>query len=218
MSIIKSALIAILITLNLTSCITMNLWKKNTYVENFKNFLITKDSKKIVILGEKYHYIFDDASGDLNRLLSWESKSKLEIESYNFRVSGINKITCLITIKSKSQKNSKIDLSKKEKSFLQKLGFTNTSSDEVIFKKNINISGERYSPKSGVNYDIATPSNYDYSANIEIDDYTNKTKKIVLTPVAVVGDGALVVLIVGLIATDRQFLKTLFSSSKNKKN
>ncbi len=217
MLIIKSFLIAILITLNLTSCATINLWKKSYYAENFKNFLITEDGKKIVILGEKYHYIFDDKSGDLNKLLSWESKSKLEIENYNFRISEINKITCSITLKSKSQKNSSVNLSKKETAFLQKLGFTNTSSDEVIFKKNINISGERYSPKSGINYGATAPSKDEYRANIEIDDYTDKTKKIVLTPVAVVGDGALAVAFVGLILLDPHFLPSFFPNSKTKK-
>jgi hypothetical protein len=218
MAIIKTILIAILITANLTSCMTMKLWQKGSYVENFKNFLITKDGKKIVILGEKYHYIFDDNSGDLYQLLTWENNSKLEIENYNFRISKINEIICSITIKNKSQKNSTTHLSKKDKSFLQKLGFVNNSSDEVIFKKNIIISGQRYYPKTGLNYGTSTPLNHDYSVNIEIDDYANKTKKIALTPVAVAGDGALVFAIVGLIVLDPHILRGVFSSSKTKEN
>lgn len=54
--------------------------------------------------------------------------------------------------------------------------------------------------------------------NIEIDDYANKTKKIALTPVAVVGDGALVVALVGLVVLDPHILRGVFSSSKTKEN
>ena len=83
MSTIKSILIFILIITNLTSC-TKKLWRKSYYVENFKNFMATKDGKKIVIFGKKYHYVFDDESKTIIKLLSWENKSKLEIENYNF--------------------------------------------------------------------------------------------------------------------------------------
>ena len=77
MSILKSILIVILIVTNLTSCETIRIWENTKYNEDFKDFLVTKDNKKIVILGQKYHYAFDDKSGDLSKLLFWESKSKI---------------------------------------------------------------------------------------------------------------------------------------------
>jgi hypothetical protein len=192
MSFFKSILIIILIVTNLTSC-TKRLWKKSYYVENFTNFMATNDGKKIVILGKKYHYIFDDESQTLFKLLSWINKSKLEIENYNFRLSEINKITGSITIKSKAPKNSDEDLNEEDISFLNKFGFT---SDGNIFKKNIILSGQRYSPKSGVNYDKIDPLNKEYKFNVEVSDYVDRTKKIVLTPVAVAIDGAIIALLV----------------------
>jgi hypothetical protein len=192
MSIFKSILIAILIITNLTSC-TKHLWKRSYYVENFKNFMATEDGKKIVIIGKKYHYVFDDESQTLIKLLSWINKSKLEIENYNFRVSEINKITGSIAIKSKAPKNSDEDLNEEDIYFFNKFGFT---SDGNIFKKNIILSGQRYSPKSGVNYDKIDTSNKEYKFNIEVSDYADRTKKIVLTPVAVAIDGALITLFV----------------------
>ena len=189
MSILKSFLIVILIITNLTSC-TKKLWKKSYYTENFKNFMTTKNGKKIVILGKKYHYVFDDESRILNKLLSWGNRSKLEIENYNFRVSEINKITGSITIKSKSQQNSDDDLDEEDLHYLEKLGFT---SDENIFKKNIILSGQRYSPKSGVNYDMTDSENKEHKVKIELDDYVDKVKKIALTPITVLSDGVLII-------------------------
>jgi hypothetical protein len=190
MSTIKSILIFILIITNLTSC-TKKLWRKSYYVENFKNFMATKDGKKIVILGKKYHYVFDDESKTIIKLLSWENKSKLEIENYNFRVSEIDKITGSITIKSKAPKNSYEDLNEEDIYYLNKFGFT---SDGNIFKKNIILSGQRYSPKSSVNYDKNDPSNKEHKFNIELADYADRTKKIVLTPVTVALDSAVITL------------------------
>ena len=48
MSILKSFLIAILIVTNLTSCETMRIWENSKYNEDFKDFLVTKDNKKIL--------------------------------------------------------------------------------------------------------------------------------------------------------------------------
>ena len=195
MSILKSFLIAILIISNLSSC-TMKIWEKTQYEENLKNLYITKDGKKIVILGKKYHYVFDDESGELIKLLSWKSRSKLEIENYDFRISEINKISGSITLKTKTPKERNNILNKNEKSFLKKLGFVNSSSFEVIFKKKIDIFGNRYSPKSIENFDVATALNTEHKLNIEVADYADKTKKIILTPVAIVGDGLMISLYV----------------------
>jgi len=195
MSILKSFLIAILIISNLSSC-TMKIWEKTQYEENLKNLYITKDGKKIVIVGKKYHYVFDDESGELIKLLSWKSRSKLEIENYDFRISEVNKISGSITLKTKTPKERNNILNKNEKSFLKKLGFFNSSSFEVIFKKKIDIFGNRYSPKSIENFDVATALNTEHKLNIEVADYADKTKKIILTPVAIVGDGLMISLYV----------------------
>lgn len=207
MSLIKHILIVILLITNLTSCTSL-LWRNSVYGDGFKHFLITQDGKKIVILGEKYHYVFDDESGVLSKLLSWEGRSKLEMEIYNFRLSKFNNITGSITVKSRIQKNSTTELSEQEKDFLIKDGFTiatsdeyiftNTTSDEVIFKKKINIAGVRYLPKPGVNYDTSSSFTKVYGVNIERDDFSDKATKIAFTPVTVVGDGVLIIAAVAL--------------------
>lgn len=189
MSIIKSFLIAILIISNLTSC-TKKLWRKSYYSENFKNFMTTKNGKKIIALGKKYHYVFEDDSRILIKLLSWENREKLEIENYNFRISEFNKITGSITIKSKIPKNSDEDLNEEDIYYLKKLDFI---SEDNILKKNIVLSGVRYYPKSGVNYDKMDPEIKEHKIKIELDDYADKVKKIALTPITVLSDGVLII-------------------------
>ncbi len=121
MSFIKTLLIAILITTNLASC-TDALWQKSYYSETFKNFLITKDGQRIVLLGKKYHYIFDDKSDTIKKLLSWESRSKLEMEMDGFLVNNTIDVNASVTVKSKTQKNSSVELSDQETNFLKDLG------------------------------------------------------------------------------------------------
>ena len=182
MSIIKSFLIVILIISNLTSCATSIFWKNKEYVENFNQFLTTKDGKKIVILGNKFHYIFDDESSFLIKLLSWENRLKLEITDYKFKIINFNKITASITIKSKPD----VVLNEQEITYLRELDFIQ---DENFFKKNIDLFGTRYSPKKDVNYQIIGSFSKYYVVRIEIDDFVDTAKKIAVTPIAIVADG-----------------------------
>ena len=182
MSIIKSFLIVILIITNLTSCRTLTIWINRDYVENFNQFLTTKDGKKIVILGNKFHYIFDDESSFLIKLLSWENRLKLEITDYKFKIINFNKITGSITIKSKPD----VVLNEQEITYLRELDFIQ---DGNFFKKDINLFGTRYSPKKDVNYQIKGSFSKDYVVRIEIDDFVDTAKKIAVTPIAIVADG-----------------------------
>ena len=186
MSSIKSFLIVILTTLNLTSCATSIVWTKKDYTENFKYFLTTKDGKKIVILGNKFHYIFDDESGFFNKLLSWQSRLKLEIVDYKLKAINFNKITGSITIKSRVQQNSDEALNEQEIAYLRDLDFIQ---DGNFFKKDINLFGTRYSPKTGVNYNKKDSFSKDCQVRIEIDDYVDRAKKIAVTPIALLTDG-----------------------------
>lgn len=197
MSTLKSILIVILIITNLTSCTSM-LWKKNSYIDKFKDVLNTKDGEKIVILGKKYHYIFNDDSLVLNKLLDWENNSKLEIEKYNIRITENNKIIGSIILKTKVEKNLNNALDEQDKSFLQTLGFQNSGSNEAILKKKIIVSGARYAPKSDANYDTTSTSNKEFKIKVEVDDnFVDIAKKIAFTPITVLADGVMITLYFG---------------------
>jgi hypothetical protein len=192
MPFIRTLLIAILITTNLASC-TDALWQKSYYSETFKNFLITKDGQRIVILGKKYHYIFDDKSGTIKKMLSWESRSKLEMEIDGFLVNNAIDVNASVTVKSKIQKNSSVELSDHEKGFLEDLGFTKAHSNDDVLKKKINLVGTRYLPKSGVNYDKSSSFSKEYRVGIEQSSFGDKAVKIAFTPVTLATDGVLMV-------------------------
>ena len=197
MSIFKRILISVLIITNLTSC-TQMLWKKKSYIDKFKDVLNTKDGKKIVILGKKYHYVFNDDSLVLNKLLYWENNSKLAIENYSLRVIDSNKITGSIILKTKADNNPDNALNEEEKSFLQKLGFINSDSNSAIFKKKIEVTGVRYSPKSDENYETSSTSNKEFKFKVEVEDnFVDKARKIALTPITVVSDGVIITLYFG---------------------
>jgi len=197
MSTIKSILIFILIITNLSSCTSM-LWKKNSYIDKFKDILHTKDGKKIFILSKKYHYIFNDDSLVLTKLLDWENNSKLEIEKYSIRVTDNNKIIGSITLKTKVEKNLDNALDEQEKSFLQTLGFQNSESNQAILKKKIIVSGVRYAPKSNENYDTTLTSNKEFKIKVEVDDdLVDTATKIALTPITALADGVIITLYFG---------------------
>jgi hypothetical protein len=45
------------------------LYEPRTYDETALSFLVTEDGSRLVVLGEKYHYIFDDISPSLKEIL-----------------------------------------------------------------------------------------------------------------------------------------------------
>lgn len=196
MKIIKSFLIVALLTTNLTSCTSLLWSNKRTYKETLRDFLVTKDGEKIVILGKKYHYILDDKSGLIKKILTWNGRSKLEMEINDFEVIDAANISGSVTIRSKVQNNSSTSLNGQERDFLEdELGFSRKHPDHnsTIFEKKISLTGERYLPKPGVNYDTQSHLNKEYQVHIGYTNSGNKAVKIALTPVAVAADGVLVI-------------------------
>lgn len=67
-------LIAFLFT-TLTSCkktITQKIWNDNFFNEIFYNFLISQDGQFIVFLNNQYHYVFNDHTGQIKKLILWK--------------------------------------------------------------------------------------------------------------------------------------------------
>ena len=60
--------------LSVTGCVTKKLYETlethdTQYDETALSFLVTEDGSKLVVLGEKYHYIFDDIAPSLTHVL-----------------------------------------------------------------------------------------------------------------------------------------------------
>lgn len=196
---IKSFLIITLLVTSISSCYTTELWKKDSYYkETFKDFLITKEGDKIIILGKKYHYIFDDQSKTLGKLLSWNEREKLELVINNLEILKSGKVSGLAIVRNKRYNDS--SLSEKEARFLSELGLVKRKNrGRSILEKRIDLKGVRFLPKKGVNYDISSQFNKEYKVRISDSGFSDKVTKIALTPISVTLDGAGIVLVAGII-------------------
>lgn len=186
----KPIKLIIILSLFLTSCdFTDKLWRDNYYQETIKNFMISPDGHKIVFLGKKYHYIFDDKNSELKDLLLWEGRNLLEISNFHIEVTAFNKMkgNILISVSKNHSKSMPEDYIK----FLKKSEFRVREYkhlDEISAKKQIYFSGTRYLPKPNTNYDINSSLNQEYRVTIRYNDLYDQSKKIALTPVAVAAD------------------------------
>ncbi len=191
-----------------SGCITAEMWKKKEYYDDtIKQYLISEDGNKVVFLGKKYHYIFDDNSGIIKQLLNWNKRQKLVMNIYDFEAISENDVKLSAWISSSFQKELSTknleNLSKDEMDFLVKLGFTDKKlRNEYTLGKTLNLSGIRYLPKSGVDYKVGNSSlNKEYKVRVTIghDSTLNKSRKIALTPVTVAGDSITIVVGAGVL-------------------
>jgi hypothetical protein len=180
-----------------SGCITSEMWnEKEYYDDTIKQYLISEDGNKVIFLGKKYHYIFDDNSGIIRQLLNWKGRQKLVMNIYDFKAISESDIKLSVWISSSFKKESSSknleNLSKDEIAFLTKLVFSDQKwgNNQVLAKK-LNLSGTRYLPKPAVDYKVGNSSlNKEYKVRVELEHESalNKSKKIALTPVTVVGD------------------------------
>jgi len=96
--------VVILLTLTLVGCATSKMWENqyyetSTYQETLHQFLITEDNKHLILIGEKFHYIFNEAN-TLNTLLLSENRHLLsaDLDNRNF-FSRDNKVRAFFNIK-----------------------------------------------------------------------------------------------------------------------
>lgn len=198
------SLMFILALLLNSSCLTQQLWEsKKYYDETIKEYLISADGSKVVFLGKKYHYIFDDNSGMVKQLLQWGGRQKLIMNLYDFEVTSKNevKITASVTTASQEESSNKnlSALSVDEINFLKKLGFSKIEGvGNNILYKTIDLKGVRYLPKPGVSYEVSLSLNKEYKVKVEYSNFFDKATKVALTPLSVTGDAFLIVSITGV--------------------
>jgi hypothetical protein len=165
----------------ITSCAMVEIWtEKKTYDDKISGFLASKKGDKIAFIGNKYHYIFNDKSKAIKRLLRWSGNNILEANIYKF---SIKKEVVELELAIKSKHINELTLH--EEKFLEDLSFTKT--DKNIFQKHITLYGKRYLPSPDVDYDIYSLKKT-YNASIEIDSVSLLAKKIAITPIAVAVD------------------------------
>ncbi len=77
--------------LSLNGCVTGKMYETlgtpdTQYDETALSFLVTGDGSRLIVLGEKYHYIFDDISPSLRNVIGSQLRPVVVADLANFRV------------------------------------------------------------------------------------------------------------------------------------
>jgi hypothetical protein len=167
-----------------TGCATHALHKDHQYNEKVSSVLMSSDGKKIVVLSNNFHYIFD-APADLVKLLNSPLKKNVSANFGGFHVDGNNNINGQLNIV--TDKNSSED----DKKEAIAIGFKPRPGDEPIL--GLNLRGNRYSADKFPNYADSHKLNREYSVFIVAKQSNmEKLAKAPLTPITVAIDGTLI--------------------------
>jgi hypothetical protein len=170
--------------LSLTGCLTTKLYEAQKYDEAALSFLVTEDGSQLVVLGEKYHYIFHDISPSLKRTLLSPVQLRTQIYAYlsDFYVRRDNVVTgdytlSLSQLASDEQRRSAIDA-----------GFVAPGPTLSGHLKGIRYSAEGF-PST------AQPQEFTQRYVVSVKEQDSESRvagKILLTPITIAADGALI--------------------------
>jgi len=182
-------IIALPILLLSSSCentYTRKLWSDNFYNEVFYYFLISKDGQFVVFLNDEFHYVFNDNSGLMQKLLLWKNSKKLYINSDEtiLKIFPNNNVSGEVVIDIDKDYVNYYDMQT-----IRSLGFVDNREKFTIEFK---VYGQRYQAKKDVTtYTPRLSTPY----NIRIySDLTNgqKIAKASLSPLTVVIDAIMI--------------------------
>lgn len=167
-----------------SGCATEKLFNaipKHEYVETVNSVYVTADTSKILVVSEKYHYIFDANDTVVATLKS--SLSKLAQASFsNFEING-NKITGKLALYFPH------DMTAEQKLIAKNLGYKELSGYYGLAVQT-ELSGTRYRAGNVVLDAPKTPLNRSYQVSILEDrPLGSKIGLIALTPVTIAADG-----------------------------
>ena len=177
-----------LLSLGLTGCFTHELNEKirndASYTEEVTSVLMSEDGKKLVFIGNDYHYIFDAPVG-LSRSLRSSFRKSLFAKFKEFSVDKNDHVIGNITI-SLDESASQED---KEEAIA--LGYDKRSVSPTL---ELSLQGMRYK-SGGVTTDRAGYKlNYTYKVNVlEERSFLEESALTAATPIAVLADGVLVI-------------------------
>ncbi len=198
------------ILLLLTSCVTTKLWKKYAYFEETPQILITKNDNIIAIIGKEYHY-FLSSDNVLKSILEWEDKNILNINFYKVNVAKDNTLMASYNISVEVDK-----ISATQRKWLESKGFLLSLPDQAVplpspkkkaeaqylyYKSK--IKGQRYLATNNKLIHQQFPIQFSKNPKIQIrEDFSNseKTYRLMFSPITVAVDGTLIVGLVALYA------------------
>ncbi|MGE4396673.1 MAG: hypothetical protein AB7D34_04350 [Sulfurimonas sp.] len=176
--------LTIVIALLLCGCTqtqTDKLWSAPTYTENINQFLIHPENQSLIIIGEKYHYIFnkDSASRDI---LVWNGRKNLHANFYDFEVNAKNIVTGTYSLAFDSKAATVSEIN-----WLKNNGFE--INENGFYRKTLKVSGTRYLAKND-EFRNAGHLNKQYPITIKRPNSTYETiVNTAFTPITVTMDG-----------------------------
>jgi flagellar basal body L-ring protein FlgH len=172
----------------MTGCVTHELREKirsdASYTEEISSVLMSEDGKKLVFIGDDYHYIFDAPVG-LSQSLRSSFQKSLFASFKEFRVDKNDNITGNITISLDES------ASQQDKEEAIRLGYDKQSVSPVL---ELSLQGKRYK-SGGVTTDrVGYKLNYTYKVPVlEGRSSLEKAALTAATPITVLADGVLVI-------------------------
>jgi hypothetical protein len=182
---IKSISLYLVILLLINSCTINAVWN-SSYKENISQFLISESGEKVIFIGKRYHYVFDDKTDFIKDIIGWKSNDKLNLTIKNFYIDSSD-TKVVINLKNAESKT----LSSSELEFLKNLGFTEVDNTNVIVEKNLVLHGKIYRPEPNVDYSVSDLKN-NYEVEIDNSGLFSNTTKIATTPIAIANDALLI--------------------------
>ncbi len=177
-----------LLSLGLTGCFTHELREKirndASYTEEVTSVLMSEDGKKLVFIGDGYHYVFDTPVVLLHSLRSSFRKS-LFARFKEFRVDKNDHITGNITISLDES------ASQEDKEEAIEVGYDKRSDSPAL---ELSLQGKRYK-SGGVAADrVGYKLNYTYKITVlEERSSLEKSALTAATPISVLADGLLII-------------------------
>lgn len=185
--------LASLSLLSVMGCVTKKLYETlethdTQYDETALSFLVTEDGSKLVVLGDRYHYIFDDIAPSLTHVLGGPLRTVVGADLTKFRVRRDNAVTGDYTLRLFEQASDEQLRSAIEAGFVAP-GLTLSG----------HLKGVRYSAEGFALPPATQRFTRPYVVSIIEDAESKLAAKIVLTPLAVAADGLIVLGIVALL-------------------
>ncbi|GAA5166780.1 hypothetical protein [Viridibacterium curvum] len=184
----------------LTGCFTSEFLSKDqrpTYAEKISSVLVTPDRRQLMVLGEKYHYIFD-MPPLLSNVLGSEWQSSVRAMFYHFNVDTGGHISGEVHL----SLDDKAADSVVQAALAAGLSDTGTRKGApppaTAIRGTVTLKGQRFRA-NGVQAGARQALNKEYSIIVsEPENAASIAVKVVGTPITLAADGLLIVLVAGV--------------------
>jgi len=172
-------------------CVTKDLWRGTDvtpYPDTIVSFYSSPTRDKIIFIGQKYHYIFNQGTTELQRVL--KAREFLTLNQKNLNIhSYIEEKDASVIHTRIEMRFEKHLLNTKQQAWLITHGFSQQNAYVPMFIKSFSLIGKRYRANQKVNkYAIKLKQ----PIQLQINERSNNTLyKILMTPLTVTADAGL---------------------------